>query len=412
VIIATRGGQNRELRFGELGAFIPPPGSRVALEGGGFGYGGELSIPAVASAIRLIAESVGSFVLRVFEGDAEQRRPVANAPQAALFQDPAEESTSFNLWEDVATSVETSGNAFIWKVMVGGRVAELMSVPAEYCRVFRRKPGGPKVIEARIGAETRDITANVIHVRGWSPVQNASGRSTIDLHSRVLHGMVTLEEFRGRFFDADSTPNLVITHPGNPTKEQRSDFREAWNARHRGPDGEKMGLLWGGASVQQLTSTLKDAQAAEMSASDVKDVARMFRIFPAVLLTAETEARLPDAEVVGDLFYRFTLMPRLRRIERAISSDRDVFPDARRYAHFDVSEIVRGNITTSSGKVHMLKQVGVMTANEGRAEIGLPPSTDPSADVLQQTPVGGAPNDAAPAQLSPGEPSTSDPTPV
>ena len=42
----------------------------------------------------------------------------------------------------------------------------------------------------------------------------------------------------------------------------------------------------------------------------------------------------------------------------------------------------------------VLFAAGVLTQNEGRALMGLPPASDPLADTLQQTPVGGAPNAA------------------
>jgi HK97 family phage portal protein len=360
-----------------------------------FGLSGELSIPAVAAAIRLIAESLGSAVLRVFTGDAENKQPLLDSSQAALFQDAAEDTTSFNLWEDVATSIEVTGNAFIWKVRVAGRVEELFAFPADVCRVFRAKVGGQKRIEARIDGKTTDITADVVHIRGWSPMQSPSGASPVELHRRSLIGMVALDDFRGRYFDSDASPNLVLVHPGNLQRSQRDELRESWKARHAGPRGEKTAILWGGMEVKQLSSTLRDMQAAEIAELDVKDVARMFRIYPASLLTMEHQTRVPEAELVGDTFYRLSLMPRLRRIERALSSDREIFPDRKVYARFDVGEITRGNITTVANKVHMLKQVGILTANEGRAEIGLSPSDDPTADELQVTPVGGAPNEPA-----------------
>jgi hypothetical protein len=122
------------------------------------------------------------------------------------------------------------------------------------------------------------------------------------------------------------------------------------------------------------------------------DVARAWRIYPPDLLHAAIGRRpLPvSAEVWADLFLRFSMLARFRRVERAISADRDIFPDPRQYARFDVDELLRGDITTIASMIHELVQVGVMNPNEGRSKIGLPPR--PGGEKFQETPVGGAPN--------------------
>lgn len=353
-----------------------------------------IGLTAFACAIRLVSETIGVFVMRVYEGDSSQRRVLLDDPRAALLQDGAEGyATSFDTWSDVATSVELCGNGFIWKGRRrrGGQVTELYAFPAENTCVYVDDRGN-KVVEARVDGELQDITRDVIHVRGWSPCVAVSGEGTPALHRTTLRGHKAMQQFRGRYFDSDSTPNVVLTHPGSLKKEERDDLRASWNARHGGPNGDKTGVLWHGMTIQQLTANLEQSQLAELMTADVLDVARMCRIYPPSLLAAVVEQPLPPAEVVSDLMVRFTLLHRLRRIERAVSADRDLFPERSSYARMDVAEFTRGDTATIVSKVHQLTQVGVMTANEGRNELGYPPSSDPEADKLLQTPVGGAPN--------------------
>lgn len=342
--------------------------------------------------MRLISESMGSFVMRVYEGDASQRQPRLDSSQAALLQDGAADyATSFDLWSDVAASVELCGNGFIWKGRQrrGGAVTELYAFPAENTCVYVTD-AGKKVVEASSGGEKYDITRDVIHVRGWSPIAAVSGVSTPTEHRQTIRGSYALEQFRGRYFDSDATPNIVLEHPGMLKPDERADLRASWNARHGGPNGDKTGVLWAGMTARQLNSTLQESQMAELVTADVLQVARMFRIYPPSLLSAAIESPLPPAEVLSDHFWRFTLMPRARRIERALSADREVFPDRSVYARFDASELVRGDIATTASKIHQLTQVGVVTKNEARSELGYPPMD--GGDVLQETPVGGAPN--------------------
>lgn len=408
MIVSTRGGFNHHVGSGghglmyESGPFLSPSYTDSR---------GPIGMIGVAAAVRLVAETIGSFVMRAYTGDATRRQPLLDAPQAALLQDGSEDFTSMDLWSDVATGLELHGNGLIWKsrLKVGGAVAELLPFPVDVARICARDDGS-KLIEIVVGGERVDITKDVIHIRGWSPCTGLGGKSTIDLHRTALRGSEALELYRGRYFETDATPNLVLIHPGQPNPEQRAALRQSWNARHAGPNGEKTGVLWDGMTVQQLASSLRDAQVAELMTWDLLQIARMFRIFPAALLSTEIDDSLPGAEQIADLFYRFSLMHRLRRIERAISRDRDVFPDRKVYARFDVWELVRGDIATLTAMVHQLKQVGMITANEGRSYVGLPPSTDPAADKLLETPVGAAPNSGDGASGDAAAPGASDAT--
>jgi HK97 family phage portal protein len=399
-------------------------GSKHTSRGDGYGYGGlgsswtgpflspsslddwsdcnPLGLTAFACAIRLVSETIGSFVMRVYEGDSSQRKVLLDAPQAALLQDGAEGyATSMDTWSDVAASVELCGNGFIYKGRrkAGGAVVELYAFPAENTCVYV-DDSGRKVVEATIGGENYDITKDVIHVRGWSPCAGVSGSSIQSLHRTALRGSVSMMQFRGRWFDSDATPNIVLSNPGTLTPDQRADMRQSWNARHSGANGDKTAVLWGGMTVQQLAANLEQSQMAQLMTADVLQVAQMCRIYPPSLLAAVVEQPLPPAEVVTDLFVRLTLLHRLRRIERAVAADRELFPDRGVYSRFDVAEFTRGSIETIVSKVHQLKQVGVLSANEGRNELGYPPSTDPEADKLLETPVGGAPNSSKAVQLS------------
>lgn len=406
MILSSRQG-DRELRLFEASALIPPPGSKMSLSGTAL-RAQQLGVAAVACAVQLVSESLGIPVMRVYQGDASERELVLNAPQAAILQDPAEGDTSFDLWCDVSTSIELEQGAFVWKnvdrTSRGSRqVLEMVPMDPRLFMVDRPKTNAPRVIKARVDGQVTDVTDQVIFIKGWSPMPGAAtGLSKLELHRTPLDNANKLEEYRGRYFDNDGSPGIVLDASGAfPTGIQREELLNSWMARHSGQPG-KPGLIWGDVkSVTQLAPTLQDSQAVELSNLVALDVARMWRIFPAELVHAAIGRPQPpkSAELWADIFLRFSLLHRMRRIERAVSADPDLFPTtgrgARRYARFDVDELRRGDITTIASMIHSLKQVGVMTANEGRAMVNLPRSSDPDADKLLITPVGGAPNPGA-----------------
>jgi hypothetical protein len=79
------------------------------------------------------------------------------------------------------------------------------------------------------------------------------------------------------------------------------------------------------------------------------------------------------------------------RIEQALTSDADLFPETDWCMEFDTSQFLRADIHTRWDAYRLGRQGGWITANEIRAKEGLPPAD--GGDEIQQTPVGGAANE-------------------
>ena len=403
MILATPYG-DRNLRAFEGTDFIPPPDADVGLSGL-MRRRRDLSVAAVACAVKLVSDTIGGFVMRDYEGHGITRSPVMTSRNAKLYQAPAEDITSFELWEDIATSVELEKHAIVWKVKASGRgVDELIPLDPSYFRVYRAKPTAPAVVEARVDGKVQDVTKDVIWVRGWAAVPGVEGVSTLSLHKELLRGARAMDEYRGRYFDNDATPGIVLEHPGRPTKEQRRDLLAAWVRRHGGSRQQRRpGLIWGGVKLHQMSDSMRNAQAAELTDAIAREVGRAFRIYPIDLMHASMKGGGPaSAELWSDVFLRFSLWGRIRRIERAFARDPDLYPSWRRYPRFDVFDFHRGDIATTTDKIRDLTQVGVQTPNEGRAELGYPPH--PDGDVLNWPPVGGT----SPAKGGSGAPAPDD----
>jgi len=363
-------------------------------------------IPAVARAVKLVSEAIGSMVMRTYTGDALEKQPVYESSQAALFQDPApslgggdQGYSSFDFWADIAAAVETSTAAFVWKVTdPRGEVIELWPLDPGYFQI-KGQPDTRQVVGYHNG-KLVDVTQNVTVIRSWAGHASADGWSTLNMHDQTFKWGRQAEEFRGRYFDRDGTVEQVIEN-APATKDGRDDLALSWVVNRR---KSNLGMLWGGATLKAMNPTLTDAQAAELTVAIAQDVARAFGIYPAFLLYADASPeRFPTLEMPRGIFYSWTLSPRMRRIERAFAADRAIFPDKAMYPRFDASEFLRADTSTLATIAHNMVQDGSMNKDESRAlVIGLPPLPDGAGKVYQETPVGGAPNQppAPPAPMN------------
>lgn len=344
---------------------------------------------AVACAVRLVSESIGTMIARVYEGDALERSPVYDAPQAELLQYPCDGVSSFDFWQDIAGAVETTTAGFAWKVTDRrGQVVELLPLDPDYFQITG--PPHARVVSGYVDGRKVDVTGDVIVVRSWSPKAAAEGVSTPDLHQRTLRYARSYADYTGRWFDLDGTVSQVIEKAPDK-RQQRLEMAVGWMKARK---ERNVGMLWGEATLKDQRSTIQDAQAAEIAMTITQEVARAWRIVPPILLLASVQPeRFPNLELPSGLFYRFSLMHRIRRIERAFSSDRDLFADRSRYMRLDATEFLRADTATLAALAHSMRQDGSANADEERALVlGWPPLPNGAGEEYQQTPVGGGAN--------------------
>lgn len=409
MIVRTRAGGDMQIRSApEFGS------SAIPFPGGGFaGYSGKsvtldraAGLPAVMAAIRLVCGTVAMCDLDVYQqaDDAGPPRPTEGSWQEQLFDNPSMDDSEFDFLSDLAAGVEGYGNSFFLKTKAKGRVLELRPLPPDYVRI--RRDRGQKVFDVTFPSATGSpgrivrgvTTADILHIPGFRWPGLLSGLSPIQMHRAALDRSLALEEFAGRFFANDASVSFALKVPGKVTRDQAREMLDIWEATHGGlQNAHRPGILSNGADAVRLGLSLRDSQFIEASAYTTTQVAQIWGV-PADLIeggdTATTE-RL-SVEQLGLRLLTFSMAPRLRRIEKAIAADPDLFPPGSGLApRFTTKELIRLDASTQANVLHQQIQDGTLNRNEARFELGRGPV--PGGEVYLDTPVGGAPNDPPPA---------------
>lgn len=349
------------------------------------------ALPAVGAAMRLISETIGMMPLIVYQGDQVDRKRARDTWQWDVFHDqPSPEHSAFDFCQDVATSIEGDGNAFVWKVKSNVRVEQLLVVDPARVAV-RRNDSGVKVFDIWSNGEKKTYGTDIIHhIRGWTLQPGADrGVSTIALYRHAIGSALGLAEYEGRFFRNDASPGGVIQVPGRLSDEGLKRIREWWDERHSGlENAHKPGIFTDGATWQTVGISLEDAQFIESRDFSVAEVARMFRISSPSMLGSVLKGQPP----VGEEFERFLkvdLSARLRRIEASFSRDPDLF-QGDLFPEFLADAVLRPDAKTRYEAYRLARQGGWLTPNEIRERENL--QRVEGGDKIQETPVGGAPN--------------------
>lgn len=369
-------------RPSEWGGNLSHAGERITFEGA-------VGLPAFLRGVRLISETAAGLPFTVYRGFGDQRRPMPAAPQLGLLRRPNPDSSPFSTWSYVYASM-LRGNAYIYKVKVRRQVVALY--PVNPACVTPKYDGDRPTFELRdreYGPVIRTVGKNeLVHVPGILLEDPYIGVSVIAAERHGLGTELGRQRFEGRYLANDATPGVVLKHPGLPTKEQRQEVRASYETRHVGNAG-RVGMMWGGWDIDRVPLNLQDAQFIESKRYSVQDIGRMLGI-PSGLLNDPDAPGGDSPEQENMRLLQHGVAPWMTRLEQALATDVDLFPEPDWSVELDEQGFLRADIQTRWNAYRLGRQGGWITANEIRGREGLPAVE--GGDEIQITPVGGAEN--------------------
>lgn len=400
MIIRTRGG-DRELRAAPFdssgipapweGAWWPSSGERVTADRA-------LAVPAVLNAIRLIAETTGRLPLRVYSGFQSSKRTREDTWQwDLLHRRPNPERSAFDFWQDVATCIESRGNAYAYKAKSRRRVEALFLISPDLVAVDRSRQTGELIYKVHRGGEVMELTsAEILHFRGIA--LNGGDVGITPIRSEAIGSALARYRHEGSVYKNHASIPYALRFKERMSAQQAAEALAIWKRTHSGGgDSGNPGVLSNDAAIEKLGLTMEDAQFIESHEFSVRDVARIFNVPASLLNGADTQ----PTEEESRRFLNFGLAGRLDRISAALGIDEDLFP-ARSglYPEFLVEEFIAADALTQAQIRHLKIQDGSLLIDEARADDGRAPLPDGIGQIPQITPVGGAPNPAAVAANS------------
>jgi HK97 family phage portal protein len=355
-----------------------------------------VGLPAVMAAIRLLAETTGMTPMKIYKGDPPDREKARDTWQwYRLHDQPSDNVSAFTFFQDIESSIEGYGNAYVWKAKAGliRDEEDIQLIVLDPTWVSVRRENGRK--KFKIGNDPKLYDSKtVLHIRGWSPHAGADeAPSPITLEREAIGGALALQEYEGRFFQNNANPGGVIEVPGTITQEKAQLMVDYFVDRHSGlQNAHKPAVLYNGAQWKATGLSQEDAQFIESKNHTIEDIARIFRISAIGMLGAQLGAAANTASDDFERFLKVDLAPRLRRIEMAFRMDLDLFgTGSELFCEFDANAILRPDIKTRYDAYRLARQGGWLTPNEIRENENLPPHE--LGDDILATPVGGAPNE-------------------
>lgn len=336
---------------------------------------GSLASTAVFACVRVLAETVASLPLLVYErlGNGGRQRSPRHPLYELLHSAPNPEMTTFQWLETSMGHLALWGNAYSqiqWSN--GGRPAALW--PLRPDRVEMRREGGrlKYVYESAGGKRTLDAE-DVLHVAGLGG-NGLVGYSPIRLAREAVGLGLAAQEFGARFFSNDATPSGLLTHPGVLGDEAHKNLQGSWEARHQGVgNSHRVTILEEGMGYQQIGIPPEDAQFLETRKFQRSEIASIFRVPPHLIGDLE-RATFSNIEHQGIEFATHTIRPWVVRWEQALM--RALFSPAERgryFVEFLIDGLLRGDVASRNAAYAVAITNGWMSRNEVRERENLNP---------------------------------------
>ena len=313
-----------------------------------------LGVAAVFSAVGLLADSVASLPVEVFDTRNGRMEPVATPTWITA---PSSTTTGYELLHGMVSMMALHGNAYT----VVERDARYRTIGLTPIHPRNVSVQAPDMLTRRyyVSGEMVDASA-MLHLRWWTPPQHLTGLSPLEEHKTTFGLAMAVQRHLAQFYANGSIPGSVLETDANLTAEQAQVLRDTWEASHsrqRRPAVLTQGLKW-----RAIGSSAGEMELNATREHQVNEVARVFRIPPHMIGGKGDSQTYANVESQNLAFLQHSLRPWLVRIEQAISA---LLP-AGQIARFNVDELLRADQLTRYRAHQLGIMSGILTPNEAR----------------------------------------------
>lgn len=322
---------------------------------------------AVYACVRIIAETVASLPLHVYEYTGNGKERVYTHPLYRILHDiPNPEMNSFIMREVMMSHLLLWGNSYSQIIRNGrGDITALYPLMPEKMTVDRGSDGK---LYYKYNSDKQGSFVfskdEIFHIVGLG-FDGLIGHSPIAMAKNAIGLAIAAEEYGSSFFSNSGTPSGVLEHPG--VLKEPEKVRDAWNKAYGGSgNAHKVAVLEEGMKFNPISINPQEAQFLETRKFQVNEICRIFRVPPHMIADLE-KSSFNNIEQQSLDFVTNTIRPWLVRIEQSIFQQLLNESEQEKYfAKFNVDGLLRGDFQSRMNGYAVGRQNGWLSANDIR----------------------------------------------
>jgi len=342
---------------------------------------------AVFACNKVLAETFACMPAILYKKSKNGEREITNdlAIYDILHNAPNDEMSPFNFKESSMTSLNLGGNT-VSERLVNSKGKLVGLYPYEHSLVTISRDSSTKKLIYTIkgGTIPKILTRDqVFHVPNLS-LNGIVGLSPITYAANAIWLGISYEQFGVNFYKNGANPSGSFENPNELGEEAFNRLKKQLKENYTGlkNTGTPM-LLEGGLKFNPHTINPIDAQLLESKSFQVEDICRIYRV-PQHLVQLLGHSTNNNIEHQSLEFVMYTMLPIFKRFEENINMQL-LTPAERKagyYIEFNISGLLRGDITTRSTYYAQGRQWGWLSVNDIRKLENMPSITN--GDVYMQ----------------------------
>ena len=346
--------------------------------------------PHLRTVIGFLTRNVAQLGLAAYrvQGDGSKKR-ITSGPLAAWLARPNPDQTLYEFLESLVGDIALYDNAYV-TVLMEERDGDMVPVtrtlrPIWVQAVAGIGPYGVKEYVVKYPEDERSVTIpadNVIHFHGWNPADARVGVPPIKALKANLAEQIHAVAFRDQLWQRGGRVGSYLTRPADAPEWEhaaRTKFKREFSSAWSGDSGSKAGgvpLLEDGMELKRVGFAAREEQFVEATKLSLTQVAAAFYINPTMVGILDN-ANYSNVREFRRMLYGETLGPLLEQIGQRLTMRLlpmlDIPVNGRTVVTFDTESRTAGTFEEQVQVASTAVGGPVMTPNEFRARLGLPP---------------------------------------
>jgi HK97 family phage portal protein len=362
-----------------------------------------LTYSTLYACVTLIASDIGKLGLRLVEEDDDSDiwHEIEVPAFSPVIDKPNHYQTRQKFIEQWITSKLIHGNAYILKERDNRRVVTKLYVldpqvtrpliapdGAIYYQLATNRLAG---IDGLIGIDLTEVTKNtsvtipaseIIHdvnVPLYHPLCGVSPISACGL--AAVQGL-TIQNNSNTFFANGSRPGGVLSAPGLISDPVAARLKEYWEQNYSGDNAGKVAVLGDGLKYEAMSINAQDAQLISQLKWTSEQICTAFHIPPWIVGVGPMPG-YSNVEAMNQQYYSQCLQALIEAIEVLLDEGLGL-KDAGYGVEFDLDDLLKMDTATQVRTYGDGIVRGLMSPNEGRRKLNLPPVDGGDTPYLQQ----------------------------
>jgi len=356
-----------------------------------------LRVSAVYACVKVLAETIASLPLMLYERVGEGKQAQPDHPLYDLVHSaPNDFQTSFE-WREVLVAHNClKGNSLCQKVETGsGELLQLIPLnPSNF--TIARTEAGVTTYEYKEGGQSKFFPSDKVwHVRNM-PIsctynddlpEGVWGASPIRIARDTIGLSLSADDYGSRFFSNMASVGLNAKFPaGVKLSENAREFLKNSLAEYAKPENKFKSIITeDGGELKPISMSNEDSQFLESRQFGVEEICRIFRVPPIMVGHPTNTMTFASAEQIFLAFTMFTIRPWCVRLEQSMNrwllSAKD---RPKLFFEFNLSGLLRGDIKSRYEAYRVGRELGWLNADEIRAWENMNPLPDGKGKVYLQ----------------------------